>query len=729
MTVAPVLLDHQTAARRRVAFDTIAIGLPVVLAAVILGCRLSGLAGGLGTAVAGVAALTFIILRRVGRFDRGWLIGQLDARIPRFEDSTALLFSEPGAVLGLAALQRSRLQARVEEARSVDLRPAWSPRPIAVAWAVALILIAALLVWPGAVPGSQAVRPTIPPTSPAVVPMITTTRLRITPPAYTGLPVRDQTALAARAPQGSRLEWIIGFAPHPASAALTFPEAAPVPLVRDGALWTGSGVVDVSRLYRIDADGLARQRLHRIDAIADAAPIVRLVAPESQLVLVTTGQTNWTPVFEASDDYGVGREAELRITVTRGDGENITFDRRSLPLSGQGEARRRRFSTTLDLARGGMEPASDMIVQLVVSDNRTPGRQVVEGPSVILRWPADMALSDGLDGMALRVLPAYFASQRQIIIDAGALIANRRRVDPAIFTRRSNAIGEDQAQLRLRYGQFMGEEAEGGGGGGGIALPTNDAPPLPTRDALSSPAGAGEAGHDDQDDHGAPGDDGHDHREAEGPAPFGSAVDVVGQFGHAHDTGEAATLFAPRTRSTLALALDAMWSSERALRQGRPDEALPFANLALELLKEAQRATRIFLARTGPDLPPIDLSRRLSGDRDDIVAETPEAPARPGTDAVPAEAWRALEERPGPGGSPALAPGALQRWVRENRGRLADPLALTAAIDGVRNDPACLACRRALRTQLWRELERPDPAVRRREAISLRGQRYLDALR
>ncbi len=727
MTVAPVLLDHQTAARRRTALDTVAIGLPVVLALVVVGWRLFGPAGGLGTALAGVAALALVVLRRAGRFDRDWLIGQLDARIPRFEDSTALLLSEPGAIGGLAALQRSRLQARVEEARSVDLRPAWSPRPIAIAWALALTVIAASLFWPETVPGQQAAPTDGRPAPAALPPAITTTRLRITPPAYTGLPVREQTALDARAPEGSRLDWIIGFAPHPASAALTFPDGAPVSLVRDGTLWTGSGMVDVSQLYRIDADGLARQRLHRIDAIADAAPVVRLVAPESQLVLVTRGQAHWTPVFEASDDYGLVREAELRIIVTRGDGENVTFDRRSLTLAGQGGARRLRFSTTLDLAREGMEPASDLIVQLVVSDNRTPGRQGVEGPSVILRWPADMAMADGLDGMAMRVLPAYFASQRQIIINAEALIADRRRVDPAVLARRSNAIGEDQAQLRLRYGQFMGEEAEGGGSGGGIALPTNDAPPLPTSDAPASPTQS--ASHDDHDGHGAPGDHGHDHGAAEGPAPFGSAVDVVNEFGHAHDVGEAATLFAPRTRSTLALALDAMWSSERALRQGRPDEALPFANEALELLKEAQRATRIFLARTGPDLPPIDLSRRLSGDRDDIVAETPDAPVRPGTDAIPAEAWRALEERPGPGRSPPLALGALERWVGENRARLADPLALMAAIDAVRNDPACLACRRALRTQLWRAQARPEPAVRRREPASPRGQRYLDALR
>ncbi|MBX9616672.1 MAG: DUF4175 domain-containing protein [Caulobacteraceae bacterium] len=723
--VSPVLLDHQSAARRRIALDTVAVGLPVILATAALGWRLVGIAGALGVALTGLALLIGIALWRARRFDRDWLIGELDAHVPRFEDSTALLFRDPGSIAGLAALQRARLEGRIDAARGIDLRPAWSPRPIALAWAAGVMLGTATLFWPDASPVSRTAPTTAPSATPGATPALASTRLRITPPAYTGLPVREQTTLDARVPAGSRLQWIISFAPHPTSAALTFPEAAPVPLVRDGDLWTGSGLAEVSRLYRIDADGLARQRLNRIDVIPDALPVVRLVQPESQLVLVTRGQTEWTPVFEASDDHGLIREAELRITVTRGDGENISFERRTLSLQGQGEARRLRFSTTLNLAREGMEPASDLIVQLVVSDNRTPGRQVVEGPSVILRWPADLALSDGLDGMAMRVLPAYFASQRQIIINAEALIAERRRLEPRTYASRSNAIGEDQAQLRLRYGQFMGEEAEEGGSA--LSLPTNDAPALPTNDA---PA-ADHDDHEDHDDHAVSGpgghDHGHDHGGPETPATFGSAGDVLSEFGHAHDVGEAATLFEPRTRSTLALALDAMWSSERALRQGQPDQALPFANEALELLKEAQRATRIFLARTGPDLPPIDLARRLTGKREDIVAETPAAPERPGTDAVPAAAWRALEERPGRG--PPLALGALERWARENRGRLADPLALSAAIDAVRNDPACLSCRRTLRIRLWQALERPAPAVRRREAAGQRGQRYLDALR
>ncbi len=722
MTAVPILLVHQRAARRRVGLDTVAAGLPAVVVLAALGWRLFGWSGVIVAALLGLVALAAIAVWRARPYDRRWLIGALDDRIPRFEDSTALLFKDRTAVSGLAALQRTRLESRVAEASAVDLRPAWSRRPIALAWGIGALLTTAILLWPAPARSVSESTPTAGRSASAAAPVLTGARLRITPPAYTGLPAREQIELDARVPEGSRVDWLIDFAPQPASAGLAFPEATPVSLLRDGDRWTGGRIVDRSMLYRIEAAGLAQQRLHRLDAIPDAEPVVHLVEPQSQLVQVTPGQRSWTPVFQASDDYGVLETATLRVTVTKGDGENITFEQRSQPLRGQGAAKALRFSATLDLAREGMAPGSDLIVQLIVSDNRSPERHVVEGPSVILRWPADLGMAEGLDGMAMRVMPAYFASQRQIIIDAEALIAQRRRLEPDPFLTRSNAIGEDQAQLRLRYGQFMGEEAEGGGGSG-IILPTSDAAParpaLPTSDVPAPAATAPPADHDDHD---------HDHAgEAPGGTP-GSSVDVLNAFGHAHDTGDAATLFSPQTRSSLARALDAMWSSERELRQGRPEQALPYANVALELLKEAQRATRIFLARTGPDLPPIDFSRRLSGKREGIVADEPGRPERNPADAVAADAWRALDERPGPGATP-LALGALDQWARENGGRLSDPLALRAAIDTVRNEPACLDCRRRLRALLWTALQQPPAAPGRRQAPGQRGQRYLDALR
>jgi hypothetical protein len=702
------LAHHLRAVRQRSVLDTLAVGLPVVLALAALGLRGFEVMGAVVALVIGALVLGWIAIRRSRRFDQAWLIAALDAHAPGLEDSSALLFQS--SVDGLAALQRARLEARLAQAATIDLRPDWSRRWIPWTTGVSALVILTALFWPStsgvALGPEEAETASLP-----GAPRVTSAKLRITPPAYTGQRPFEQGGLDARAPEGSRIEWVVNFRPNPDAAGLSFPGEAVLPLRRDGGRWLGGRVFERSALYRVEAPVLARQRLHRLELIPDAPPVVRVVTPDTSLTLIAPGQSRWAPVFEVRDDYGVDGASQLRITVTKGEGENITTTQRTQPLAGRGAARLKRFTAALDLAREGLAPGGDMIVQLVVSDNRSPRRQTVESPSVILRWPTAMGLAEGLDGMAKQVMPVYFRSQRQIIIDAEALIAQRGKLTPDAFLDRSNSLGADQAQLRLRYGQFMGEKAEGESGGGGLDLPTNDAPALPTDDAPAAPA---KPEHHD--------DDGHDHG---GGANLNDMTDVVAKYGHAHDTGDAATLFDPGTRSTLAQALDAMWDSERALRQGKPKDALPHAYKALNLLKTAQQAGRIFLARTPPKLPPVDLSRRLTGKREGIAPGRLALTTRDPADTPAVNVWRALGDRP----DAPLQLDALARWVNANPKRLADPLALSAAIDTVRNEPQCQDCRRKLRALLWTALERPPAAVTRRDPADARGRRYLDALR
>ncbi len=684
------------AARWRSTGGTLAIGLAPAAALAVLLWRMAGPGAALAGAGVGAAAAIAVALWRARRFDRQWLVRALDRQRGDMEDSADLLVVDDAGLGPLQRLQRARLQARLGDDTGA-LAPPLAWRPIAIAWAIAAVIMIAVLAWPasrplqaGGTPGGSAVA--------AGPPRLVGQRLRVVPPAYTGLPVRDGASLDGRFPQGSRLEWRFRFVPDPAAVGLVSPDGRRIALQRHPGDWAATILLDRSLLYRVVADGMAAvpaPPLHRIDAIPDAPPVIRVVTPDRTLSLLAQGQTRWPLVFDVSDDHGVAAAARLRLVVTTGAGENIRFRETAMVIAGTGEARHRRFVTSLDPRALGLTAGNDLVAQLVVADNRAPAPQEARSPSLILRWPIDLGReSTGLDGMVRTELPAYFRSQRQIIIDAEALVAARRQLPAAAFAERSDRIGVDQRILRQRYGQFVGDE----NGGEPPALPTSDAP-------AAAPA---------------PGDDDHGHAK---PAVVGRADDVLADYGHAHDESDAATLLDPATRDTLRQALDAMWDSERALRQGDPEHALPPAHTALRLIKQVQQATRVFLSRVGPELPPIDPTRRLKGDRKDLGAPDL-ALAAPPPEAEPAATWRALA-RPGGGAVPL---GALQAWLRSNPARVADPLALAAAIDTVERDPACAQCRAALAGRLWTVLAPPPAAVPRRPAADAAGRAYLDAL-
>lgn len=713
MSGPPILLALLHAARRRAALDTLAVGLPAAIVAAALAWRLAPFAV-FPAALVGAGALAILAWRRAAKLDSRWLTARLDAQAPALEDSSELLWRDPETLGSLAALQRRRLEARIAEAPPLDPSPPWSRRALAASWSAgALLLAAVLLLWPST--PQRGAPNEVAPGVVAEAPRILSTQVRVTPPAYTGLKPSAQEALDLRAPAGSRVAWSISFAPQPASAALVFADGTRAALRQDGNRWSASRTLDRSTLYRIEATGAERQRLHRLEATADAPPVVTTIAPKERLVTAAPGQTTFTSVFEASDDYGLDAMAILKITVAGGEGEQISVGGREAPVRGTGDAKRKRWTIPLDLAREGLEPGGDLIVQLIVRDNRRPAPQIVEGPSIILRRPSEQELSDALNGMLAPVMPAFFRSQRQIILDAEALVRERERLSADDFFQRSNGLGADQAALRLRYGQFLGEEAEGGPPPPPTAdpLPTADAA-LPTADAPAPPKPEHFAG------------DGHDHAPEDFRADgVYSPREAAQEFGHVHDEGDAATLFDPATRSTLAQALDAMWGSERELRQSRPERALPYARKALEALKQAQQAQRIYLARVGPRLPPVDLSRRLSGKREGINPAGPPPLAAPPASAEALEAWRALEDRPG---APALQLDTLEGWALANREQLPDALGLLAALDALRLDPDCSECRARLRAALWPALDAPS-SPHRRDGPDARGQRYLEALR
>lgn len=747
MSVTAQLTRTLGAARRRAVAIVLLCALPLVAGIATLAWRLAGVPLAAGIALVGLATVAWLASRRRARFDRAWLTRGLDADRADMDDSAALVFARPETLGTLQRLQQSRLQARLAAAPWTPAPAPFPKRAIAAAWMSGAILIAAALWWPPITPHADAQTRTA--SRSAVVddaPVLQSQSLRIDAPAYTGQASRTQTELDAQAPAGATLRWTLRFAPRPQRVALRLHDDREIAFVREGEDWVATLRLDQSWLYRIAVDGdtdhiLARAQPWRLDAVPDRPPELRVRTPEETLSTWTRGQRAWALAFEASDDHGVAPTAQLRITVTRGSGEAITFEDRTMPLRGRGDARALTFRATLDPIALGLEEGGDLVAQLEVRDNRAPEPQRARSASLILRWPPPVPVdADGLEGLARDVLPAYFRSQRQIIIDAEALLAEQPRIERSVFEGRSDALGVDQRILRLRYGQFLGEESEGGPRPPPTAdaedspppprkpLPIDDfgqtdAPPTDTRDDQAHDDHAhadDDHAHDEATPQGAAAHADHDHAPQDAMT-FGRADDVLATFGHTHDLPEAATLLDPKTREILRGALQAMWQSELHLRQAAPREALPHANRALELIKQVQEADRIYLARVGSSLPPVDPTRRLGGDRGGIAPRAVPAPDVD-TDAAPANAWRALAWNDAPDLD------ALISWTQAHPRQVDDPLALLAAVDALRRDAACVDCRRALRGQLWRVLQRPLPAPARRAAPDAMGTRYLDAL-
>jgi hypothetical protein len=690
---------QSAAARRRLAIVLLCT-VPLALALSALAARVGGIWA--GALVAACAAVVLgVLARRAWRVDAAWLARRLDAASPRMDDSAALLFAESAQLSSLERLQQARLRSRLADL-AIDLRPPWPRRAIAASACAALALFAVAALW--SVPKGLAPVPDAA-TSNAATASATTlaqVELAIAPPAYTGLPARREASLETKAPEGAHLRWRLRFAPQPTAATLVFHDGHRIALTRAGDDWSGEYALTASTLYRVVLDGapaLADDRLFRLDARADQPPELRVLAPEHTLSLLEPGQQNWTFEAAASDDYGLGA-AQLLLTLAQGTGENIAFKEQTIALAGEplDGTHRIRYQHTLDLAALGLAAGDDVIVRLVVNDNRQPKPNTTRSASYILRWPAAPASeSAGLDGVVQKTLPAYFRSQRQIILDSEALLAERATLEDAKFLARSDAIGVDQKILRLRYGQFLGEESEGHDGGNGHA---------------------DDATHTDDDGH----DHSHDHA-APAPTGFGHAGDVVAEYGHVHDIAEAATLLDADTRAILKSALAEMWQAELHLRQGNPDLALPYEQRALEFVKQVQQSTRIYLARVGLELPAPDETRRLSGERKDLADRVGSLTAAANDERTIAQLWQALAD----GGTPDWT--AAASWLRANPARAPDALGVLAALDAAQRDPACADCRARLRDLLWPLLPTPAAATTPRAAPDAAGRAYLDSLR
>jgi hypothetical protein len=198
-------------------------------------------------------------------------------------------------------------------------------------------------------------------------------------------------------------------------------------------------------LERLALEWRARQAaacaLQALGAAGVAAAALRAVAGADGALLVPLGGAAFLIVFAAL--------LGLRLRRTAGPAELARHLDRVLP----------QLEAELDPAALGMTAGDELYFHAVARDNREPEPNERRSETCFVRLLRDAEpLRASLEGLAIRTVPEYFRSQRQIIIDTERLLAERDRVSQTELERRSNELGIDQGLLRMRYGGLMGEE-------------------------------------------------------------------------------------------------------------------------------------------------------------------------------------------------------------------------------------------------------------------------------
>jgi hypothetical protein len=512
-------------------------------------------------ALVATAGILVVARWRQPRVDTAVLARHLNRTLPAVEESADLLAVPLDELSPLERLQRARVEARLERLTELPALPARA-LTLAVWYGAAAALIAALGLW------WNPVRAGVPRTgttgsgsgTPAAgPPQITGVDVVVRPPEYTHHPQRTTHDWDLDVEQDGQVTWRVRTDRAAQRVFLLTTEGDTIRCAPHGqGAYEARAVPVHSLLYQaVLADGARRwaSEFHRLSVIPDEPPTLTVVRPEPRTEIAYGAPLTVPVEVLAADDYAVA-EAHLIATVTTGAGEAVKF--RELTLNFDASVPRPAahgllLRRMLDLRAFGLAPGDELYFHVVARDNRAPHPNEAHSDTyfIVLTDTARVTLAD-LSGLAVNGMPEYLRSERQIIIDTERLLADATHISTAEFKNRSESIGFDQGTLRDRYGEIAGQET----------------------------------------------------------VEQGTEATIE----HEHDVEENTTLLATRVKNQLQQAISQMFDAERHLRIDEPAAALPFEYRALELLKAAQEAARVYVLRVGFEPPPLEPDRtRLTG--------------------------------------------------------------------------------------------------------------------
>lgn len=445
------------------------------------------------------------------------------------------------------------------------------------------------------------------------IPELVETSIMVDYPNYTKQPTLKTTNPNISAVEGSTVTWNLRFEGEVASVRMEWM----------GEIFELSGIsgsfgmqqkVEASGFYSFsfkDSEGNTHTTdLYLMEAVKDSPPLVEVDGLDQYSYFEYDKAKQILLDAKMTDDFGL-EDAYIVATVSKGSGESVKFREETIRFDGifSKGSKQIGLDKRLDLDELGMDPGDELYFYVEALDNKVPNPQISRSETyfaVIRDTVTDGFAVEGTLGVDL--MPDYFRSQRQLIIDTEKLIKDRPNLSEYQFKFKSNELGFDQKSLRLKYGQFMGDETEMQAAPG----------------AVSSEEGEHEHDHDHEEgekdlleEYSHKHDSENEHNlvpEHEHEENGEEKEDPLHEYLHNHGDPEESTLFEKSLKAKLREALDIMWDAELYLRLYEPQNSLPYQYKALELIQEIKNSARIYVHRIGFDPPPIKEEKRLTGD-------------------------------------------------------------------------------------------------------------------
>ncbi len=442
-------------------------------------------------------------------------------------------------------------------------------------------------------------------------PVLKEQRVTISYPSYINTSPFSTSNMDIKALEGSRIYWSIKFDTRVDSVAMEMAGNKHL-LQMNKDSYTRSMILNNSGFYNFlfqdTLGGSYVSEIYPLEVFKDQDPVIEMQGLED----FTTFDFNEPKKLRfktlITDDFGIS-EAAIIATVSKGSGESVKFreEKLSFDTPVNTGSKNLHLSKSINLDSLKMEPGDELYFYVETSDLKqpVPNRTRSETYFAVIRDTTSYDFA--VEGtMGVDLMPAYFRSQRQLIIDTKKLISEKSQIPKKTFNSRSNELGFDQKALRLKYGEFMGDEAEGSIGN------TEEMPALEQEVKSADPLAEYSHNHDGSNEHNLVDQSEQDEH------PDEEEKDPLHDYLHNHDDPEESTLFTQSLKSKLRQALNEMWDAELHLRLYEPQKSLPFQNRALNLLQEIKNSARIYVHRIGFDPPPIKEDKRLTGTLENV---------------------------------------------------------------------------------------------------------------